>query len=82
MKIKISRTYFGARSFTRSSYEMGQNFGRVRLMPQEAATRRELSRWHRRERMATSLMMQIEADRSLSSDGNDTNAASAVSMEF
>lgn len=82
MKVKISRTYFGSRSFTRSSYEMGQNFGRVRLMPQEAATRRELSRWHRRERMMTSLMMQIEADSSLSSGGNDASTASAVSLEF
>lgn len=60
MKRKVTRTYIGSQVMTNCCDEMGQSYGRSRLTPAEAQTRRQLSRWHGEQRESAFACMPVE----------------------
>jgi hypothetical protein len=63
VKITIRRKYIGQQVITSRSSEMGQQFGRARVTPQEAATRRSLSRWSAAQRSTAFHELDMTAPR-------------------
>ena len=66
MKHTSHRMYIGQTVRVSSTLGFGQSFGRVRIMPSEAAIRRGLSRWEAQQRNAVAVSNQAPVARILS----------------